>query len=64
MISGRYDDVLPLDSSQLPLFRLLGTSTRDKKLFVYEGGHGEFPHPEAPRECLEWLDKYLGRVQR
>jgi len=64
MISGRYDDVLPLESSQVPLFRLLGTSTKDKKLFVYEGGHGDFPHPEAPRECLGWLDKYLGRVQR
>lgn len=63
MISGRYDDVFPLESSQGPLFRALGTPAKDKKQVIYEDGHGTFPHPEAIRECLNWLDKYLGPVQ-
>jgi len=64
MLNGRYDNDFPLDSSQLPLFRNLGTPARDKKLVIYEDGHGAFPRPVAVRECLEWLDKYLGTVRR
>ena len=64
MLSGRYDATFPLASSQDPLFRRLGTSEKDKKHVVYEGGHGTFPRPEAVRECLAWLDKYLGPVRR
>ena len=63
MISGRYDQDFPLESSQLPFFLGLGTAAKDKKQVVYEGGHGVFPHPDAIRECLNWLDKYLGPVQ-
>jgi cephalosporin-C deacetylase-like acetyl esterase len=61
MINGRYDQTFPLESSQLPVFRTLGTRT--KKHVIYEGGHGAFPRPEAFRESLDWLDKYLGHVQ-
>jgi len=64
MINGRYDQDFPLESSQLPLFRSLGTPARDKKHVVYEGGHMVFPRPAAVRESLDWLDKYLGPVQR
>ena len=64
MISGRYDQSFPLDSSQIPAFRNLGTPAKDKKHVVYEGGHGAFPRPDAFRESLDWLDKYLGPVQR
>jgi serine/threonine protein kinase/dienelactone hydrolase len=63
MLNGRYDDYFPLDSSQLPLFRLLGTAGKDKKHVVYEAGHGNFPRMEAVRESLDWLDKYLGPVR-
>ena len=64
MINGRYDDDFPLESSQNPVFRNLGTPAKDKKHVIYEGGHCAFPHPEAVRECLDWLDKYLGPVRR
>jgi hypothetical protein len=64
MINGRYDQTFPLESSQLPLFRNLGTPAKNKKHVIYEGGHGAFPRPAAFRECLDWLDKYLGPVQR
>ena len=63
MLSGRYDASFPFESSQRPLFRLLGTPDKDKKQVIYEGGHGVFPRPEAVRESLDWLDKYLGPVR-
>ncbi len=64
MLSGRYDDDFPMESSQRPFFQLLGTPAKDKKYVIYEGGHGEFPRPAAVRETLDWLDKYLGTVGR
>jgi dienelactone hydrolase/predicted Ser/Thr protein kinase len=64
MLNGRYDDSFPLESSQLPFFRFFGTPANNKKHVIYEGGHGVFPRPDAVRECLDWLDKYLGPVRR
>lgn len=64
MLNGRYDTTFPLESSQRPFFQLLGTPDKDKKHVVYESGHGAFPRPDAVRECLDWLDKYLGPVRR
>jgi dienelactone hydrolase len=63
MLNGRYDTGFPLESSQRPLFQFLGTPGKDKKHVIYEGGHGAFPRPGAIRECLDWLDKYLGPVR-
>ena len=63
MLSGRYDGTCPLDSSQIPLFQSFGTPAKDKKQVIYDGGHGIFPLPSAVRECLDWLDKYLGPVR-
>ena len=63
MLSGRYDASFPLESSQRPLFRFLGTPGNDKKQVIYEDGHGAFPRPGAVRESLDWLDKYLGPVR-
>jgi formylglycine-generating enzyme required for sulfatase activity/dienelactone hydrolase/predicted Ser/Thr protein kinase len=62
MLNGRYDATFPLESSQRPLFHFLGTPGNDKKHVIYEGGHGAFPRPDAVRESLDWLDKYLGPV--
>jgi dienelactone hydrolase len=64
MLNGRYDGTFPLESSQRPLFDLLGTPAGDKRRVLYDGGHGAFPRPEAVRECLDWLDRYLGPVRR
>ncbi len=60
MLNGRYDDYFPFESSQLPLFRLLGTPDTDKKHVVYEAGHGNFPRMEEAREIIDWLERYLG----
>jgi formylglycine-generating enzyme required for sulfatase activity/dienelactone hydrolase len=65
MLNGRYDNTFfPLESSQRPFFHFLGTPGNDKKLVIYDGGHGAFPRPAAVRECLDWLDRYLGPVSR
>jgi eukaryotic-like serine/threonine-protein kinase len=63
MLNGRYDVDFPVESSQLPMFQLLGPPSRDKKHVIYDGGHGAFPRPAAVRETLDWLDKYLGAVR-
>jgi formylglycine-generating enzyme required for sulfatase activity/dienelactone hydrolase/predicted Ser/Thr protein kinase len=64
MLNGRYDGSYPLESAQRPFFHFLGTPGNDKKHVIYEGGHSAFPRPGAVRECLDWLDKYLGPVPR
>jgi dienelactone hydrolase len=63
MLNGRYDHFFPVESSQLPLFRLLGTPEKDKKHVIYETGHA-VPRKEFIRETLDWLDRYLGPVKR
>jgi eukaryotic-like serine/threonine-protein kinase len=63
-LNGRYDASFPPESSERPFFHFLGTPEKDKKQVIYEGGHGVFPRPDAVRECLDWLDKYLGPVRR
>jgi eukaryotic-like serine/threonine-protein kinase len=62
VLNGLYDGDFPVESSQRPLFQLMGTPPKDKKLVIYESGHGAFPRPAAVRESLDWLDKYLGPV--
>jgi cephalosporin-C deacetylase-like acetyl esterase len=62
MINGKYDHIFPLESSQKPMFELLGTSTENKKHFIYEYGH-HVPWHIAMRESFSWLDKYLGPVE-
>ena len=63
MANGRYDNFFLIDSSQHPLFRLLGTPEADKKHVIYETGHGIF-RKDFVRDSLDWLDKYLGPVKR
>jgi eukaryotic-like serine/threonine-protein kinase len=63
MVNGRYDHFFPVESSQQPLFRLLGTPASDKKYVLYETGHAP-PRKDVIRESLDWLDRYLGPVKR
>jgi len=63
MLNGRYDTSFPYDSCQRPLFEHLGTPPEDKKHVIYETGHNVFSDREAVRECIDWLNKYLGPVQ-
>jgi eukaryotic-like serine/threonine-protein kinase len=59
MLNGREDFTFPIDASQRPLFRLLGTAEADKRHVVYDGGH-VFPFARIEKDTLDWLDKYLG----
>ncbi|HUM00873.1 MAG TPA: protein kinase [Thermoanaerobaculia bacterium] len=63
MLNGRYDHFFPVESSQVPLFRLLGTPEKEKRHVIYESGHAP-PRKEFIRESLDWLDKYLGPVKK
>jgi eukaryotic-like serine/threonine-protein kinase len=63
MLNGRYDHFFPVESSQVPFYRLLGTPESDKRQVIYETGHA-VPRKEFIRESLDWLDKYLGPVKR
>lgn len=49
---------------QLPLYRRLATPDKDKDHKTYDAGHGGLPRREEVRETLNWLDKYLGPVER
>jgi formylglycine-generating enzyme required for sulfatase activity/dienelactone hydrolase len=62
MVNGRSDQLFPFETSQTPMFRLLGTPDRDKRHFVVDGGHPAF-NQEVIRRVLGWLDKYLGPVK-
>jgi dienelactone hydrolase len=62
MVNGRLDFVNPLDSSQRPLFRLLGSPARDKRHVLLEGGHADYPMHDLFKVVLDWLDRYLGPV--
>jgi hypothetical protein len=62
MLNGRYDLVVPLESSARPMFELLGTSPDNKVLRVYDSDHA-IPRNEFIRESLAWLDRYLGPVE-
>jgi dienelactone hydrolase len=57
MLNGKYDQFFPLETSQIPMFKLLGTEEKDKKHYVYETGHF-LPSEELVKEHLAWLAKY------
>jgi predicted Ser/Thr protein kinase/predicted esterase len=62
MLNGRYDNNFPYQTSQLPMFKLLGTPEEHKRQILYETGHS-IPKNQLIKESLEWLDKYLGPVK-
>jgi len=61
MLNPRYDLVSPVETSQRPLFDLLGTPPDQKTHTVVEVGRG-IPVEVAAREILPWLDHQLGPV--
>ncbi|HXX32770.1 MAG TPA: bifunctional serine/threonine-protein kinase/formylglycine-generating enzyme family protein [Myxococcaceae bacterium] len=60
MVNGRYDFFFPVDSTQVPLFKLLGSPSKDKRHLILEAGHVP-PNEILTREVLDWLDRYLGQ---
>ena len=59
MLNGRFDYGFPIEISQEPMFRLLGTSKEQKRRVVYNTAH-DIPPNELIKETLDWLDRYLG----
>ena len=59
MVNGRHDFLFPLQTSQVPLFDLLGSAAKEKRHVVLESGHG-LPAHLVTKEVLEWLDGHLG----
>ncbi len=57
MINGRYDFYFPIETSQIPMFRLLGTPADQKRHVIEEGSHF-VPRVRLIQEMLAWLDKY------
>ena len=62
MVNGRYDFFFPKETTQDPMFHLLGTSEKDKQHVVFESGHVP-PADMLIKEVLDWLDRYLGPVR-
>jgi dienelactone hydrolase len=63
MLNGRYDTIMPPESSSKPMFRLLGTPDAHKQQKFYDTDHIP-PINEYIKETLAWLDTYLGPVKR
>jgi formylglycine-generating enzyme required for sulfatase activity len=63
MINGKYDMAYSLETGIKPMFDLLGTPAKDKRLWLSESDHIPLRN-EYIKETLVWLDKYLGPVRR
>jgi serine/threonine protein kinase/dienelactone hydrolase len=63
MLNGENDNYFPKETSQKPMFLLLGTPKEDKKWINYKGGHF-VPRENLIQESLAWLDRYLGPPDR
>jgi pimeloyl-ACP methyl ester carboxylesterase len=57
MLNGRYDFFFPVETSQVPMFRLLGTPPDQKRHVVEDGSHF-VARTRLIQETLTWLDKY------
>jgi len=63
MVNGRYDATFPLETSQQPLFRMLGATSENKRHVVFDTPHDvRLRSGDLVREVLGWYDRYLGRV--
>jgi hypothetical protein len=63
LIGGRTDYLVPVESHQEPLIRLLAVAPQDKRHVILSSGHELFPFDRVIKETLAWLDRYLGVVR-
>ena len=57
MLNGEFDQFFPLETSQIPMFELLGTPDEDKEHYVAKTGHF-VPRDVLISKHLGWLKKY------
>jgi dienelactone hydrolase len=64
MVNGKEDSVFPYETSQRPMYGLLGTDDEHKQHKLYPGGHGlgALFSKQIRGDVLDWLDRYLGPV--
>lgn len=62
LLNGRYDFQRPVETSQLPMFRLLGAAPEQKRHVLFDTSHTLKPEQIAS-EVYVWLDRYLGNVK-
>ena len=62
MLNGERDFFFPSETSQRPMFELLGAPPDQKKRLTYSLGHS-VPRSELVKEVLLWMDQYLGPVR-
>ena len=63
MINGKADFGAPVETNIQPMFDMLGTPPKHKRLVLLDGGHVPASPNEVIREVLDWLDLYLGPVR-
>ncbi len=62
MLNGELDFFFPAETSQRPMFEMLGTPPEHKRRITYPRGH-TVPKVDLIKETLAWLERYLGPVQ-
>ena len=62
MINGKDDFLNPFETSQMPLFRLLGAPEDAKRHARLEGGHIMPDRVALIEEVVGWFDRFLGPV--
>ncbi|UCC25709.1 MAG: SUMF1/EgtB/PvdO family nonheme iron enzyme [Gemmatimonadales bacterium] len=63
MLNGMNDVPYPYETSQVPLYGLLGTPSEDKRHRTFPGVGHSLPRLPVIRESLTWLDRYQGPIQ-
>ncbi len=63
MLNGKYDMWVTPETSQQPMYALLGTPAEHKLWKLYETDHVP-PRNEVVKETVAWLDRWLGPVKR
>jgi dipeptidyl aminopeptidase/acylaminoacyl peptidase len=63
LIAGREDYVVPVETHQKPLMRLLAAAPKDKRHVILNSGHLPAPWADFVKEVVTWLDQRLGPVR-
>lgn len=64
MVNGRLDFIFPVETSQQPLLRWLGSPEKDKRHVILDTAHDlTLMRSGVIREVLPWLDRNLGPVE-
>ena len=59
MLNGEFDMIYQYDKVVKPMYDLLGTPEKDKRLLTYPTDHF-VPRNDLIRESLKWMDRYFG----